>query len=295
VRHEAAFGSLSIRSFERSAEYWRHAVRIRREWLGFGLATEPADRAAAEHSLARLYARCSRPRPRFLWIDSPQGALPHLAGMPTHEELHAWVTTDRPQGTPPLASDLAASVSRLRSGLDEHVVHPDLDAPPWAKRPEKGKPWPALPPLDALRAGVPLRDVLRQGVRDALYASLAHGFFLPVRAALGPVPVGWYGQQDAFWIGYYDTLRRLGLARYPSALAEQLDEWAVLARSCGWWWPGEDVCVVVARPAVIRTEPVPDAWHEEVRLRRDDRPAVEFQDGWHPPLWSVRELAEVGV
>jgi len=222
-----------------------------------------------------------------VWVGSPHAAVPHLTGLPTHDVLHGWVTAVRPQGTPPVASDLAASLSRLRSGLDECAAHPDLDAPPWAKRPEKGKPWPQLPPQDALQVGVPLRELLRQGVRNALYTSLAHGFFLPVRAALGRVPVCWYGQQDAFWIAYYDTLRRLDLARYPAALAEHLDDWATLARSCGWWWPGEDVCVLVQRPILIRTEPVPGAWHEQVRLQRADRSAVVYPDGWHAPLWTV--------
>jgi hypothetical protein len=74
-------------------------------------------------------------------------------------------------------------------------------------------------------------------------------------------------------------LRRIGLARYPAAEAGQLADWAAVARSCGWWWPGEEVCVVVERPAVIRTEPVPGSRHGEVRLRRDG-PSVGYRDGW---------------
>lgn len=109
----------------------------------------------------------------------------------------------------------------------------------------------------------------------------------PVQSALaapGSLPVAWYGQQEAHWIAYYDALRRLGLARYGPADNDHLDEWATLARSCGWWWPGEDLCVVVERPAVVRTEPIAGGWHDEVRLSRGRRPAVEYRDGWHPPL-----------
>jgi hypothetical protein len=53
-----------------------------------------------------------------------------------------------------------------------------------------------------------------------------------------------------------------------------------LTKSCGWWWPSEDRCVPVERPARIRTEPVPGSWHDEIRLRRG-RPetAVEYRDG----------------
>jgi len=121
--------------------------------------------------------------------------------------------------------------------------------------------------------------VLTQGVRDALRASLA--LPVPVRALLGPpetVPVCWYGQQDAHWIAYYDTWRRLGLARYPRADDAQLDAWAALARAAGWWWPDDAVCVMVERPSTLRVEPVPGAWHDEVR-----RTALSWPDGWPEP------------
>jgi hypothetical protein len=93
--------------------------------------------------------------------------------------------------------------------------------------------------------------------------------------------VCWYGQQDASWVAYYDTLHRLGLARYGPDEAEHLDAWADLARSCGWWWPGEDVCVVVERPQAVRTEPVPGAVHDQIRLQPR---GVRYRDGWQPHL-----------
>jgi hypothetical protein len=138
-----------------------------------------------------------------------------------------------------------------------------------------------------LGGGVSLRDVLRHGVGEALRTSLAGGFSLPVRAVLaahGPVPVGWYGQQDASWVAFYDVARRLGLARFPADDAEQLDDWAALARSCGWWWPGEQVCVVVERPTVIDTEPIPGGRYEQRRLHQDNASPVADRDVWRPPI-----------
>ena len=144
--------------------------------------------------------------------------------------------------------------------------------------------------MEALQLGVPLREVLRQGVRLALETSFGPGFYLPVRAVLGlpgRLPVGWYGQQDSGWIAYYDTMRRLGLGRYAAADDAGLDDWAALARSCGWWWPGEDRVVAVDRPAVIRVLPVPGTWHGQTRLDLTQldpiHPApVEYRDGWQP-------------
>jgi hypothetical protein len=252
---------------------WDKAVDIRREWLGIGLATTPADRAATEEALSRVYARLHRPRPDFVWADSPRAAAAMVSGVPNHQELYRWVHGRPPPGRPPLASDLAAGLSRLRSALDGRIEPPAFDRPP-PKR-DKGQAWPKLPPAEAPRYGVPLPEVLRQGVREALYTSLS-SLYLPVRAtALHNGPVCWYGQQEAWWIAYYDVWRRLGLADYRRADGDHLDDWAELARRSGWWWPGERVCVVSDRPASVLTEPLPRAWYEQVRVS-----TVAFRDGW---------------
>jgi hypothetical protein len=283
ARHVDAAESLPGLPRKSAHGLWQEAMKIRQEWLECGLSTQPADRRTAEDNLAMLYARISRPRPRFEWVDSPHQAIPLVAGLPTLDELYGWIRDPRPPGIPPLASDLAMVAGRLRGALSAGVAHADPELS-LVRKGKRKEPWPELPPLEALDAGVPLGVVLHQGVRTALHRSLAHGFRIPVRATLpggGHVPVCWYGQQDAAWIAYYDALYRLGLARYGPDDLEHLGQWAALARSCGWWWPGEDVCVVVDRPQLIRTEPIPGTWHEEVRLRRD---GVRYRDGRHPLL-----------
>jgi hypothetical protein len=262
---------------------WHDASKIRREWLDHGLSTQPADRRTAERSLTAIYAKISRPRPRFAWVDSPAQAIPLVAGLPTLDQLYAWIRDPRPPGAPPLASDLAMVSGQLRGSLSAGLSHADPELSP-ARKGKRKEPWPELPPLQALDAGVPLGVVLHQGVRTALHRSLAGGFRAPVRAALAghrPVPVCWYGQQEAAWVAYYDTAHRLGLASYGPDDLDHLSHWAALARSCGWWWPGEDVCVVVDRPELARTEPVPGTWHDEVRLTCD---GLRYRDGWHPLL-----------
>ncbi|GAA4494049.1 hypothetical protein GCM10023191_032540 [Actinoallomurus oryzae] len=279
-RHDAAAPLVRVRGKD-AHDRWQEALKIRQEWLDHGLSTQPADRRTAEDSLTAIYASMSRPRPRFTWVESPHQAIPLVAGLPTLDRLYERIRDPRPQGPPPPASDLAVVVSRLRAALSAGVSHPD----PELSATRKGKdPWPELPPLEAFGIGVPLGVVLHQGVRTALHRSLAQGFRRPVLNTLAggrPVPVCWYGQQDAAWIGYYDALHRLGLARYGPDALDHLGHWAALARSCGWWWPGEDVCVVVERPALVHTEPVPGTWHDEVRLRRG---GVRYRDGWHPLL-----------
>jgi uncharacterized protein DUF6745 len=237
---------------------WRRAVELRETWLAHGLSTKDADRAATESSITAIYARLRRAGPRFSWVDSPAAALPMVRGFPTHEELHRWVYGRRPPGSPPLASTLAAALSRLRGDIEAAMGIPFFDPPPPRKRRDDE---PALPPELAIEAGRPFRGILRQGVRDVLAARLGPGLAWPVRSALaagGPVPVHWYGQHDAGWVAHLDVIQRLGLAPCVPAF----DDWATLARSAGWWWPGEELCVVVERP--VSVEP------------------VEYRDGWRP-------------
>ena len=278
-RSDVATGS--VRPSTGDLELWQQAARIRQEWLAVGLATQPADRATAEHQLTAVYARLGRPRPAFEWVGSPRQAMPLVGDLPTLDDLHRWVRDPLPPGRPPLAGDLAVLTSRLRWSLSESVVPTDPELVP-ARRGGKNDPWPLLPPRTALEQGVPLAVVLHQGVRGALHRSLAHGFAFVVRGVLargGPMPVCWYGQQDVAWVAHYDVLRRLGLARYRPDDVAHLETWAAVARSCGWWWPGESRCVVVERPASVRTEPVPGGLHDEVRLVPG---GVVHRDGWVP-------------
>jgi len=280
------------------SELWRQAAEIRREWLDVGLTTVPADRPATEAAIAAIYALHGRRRPSFVWVASPRAALPHLAGLPTHETLRAWIRDRRPAGRPPMASEIAAGLSRLRSALADRYSEPPPERPRTQRK--KGEGWPVLPPAEALRHGLPFLEIVRQG---SLLRSLANGVYLPIRAAVGaPLPVGWYGHQDATWVAHFDILHRLGLAHYgataltahphtghdnpagadhPGSPGRVFAMWQALTRSAGWWWPAEEHCILVERPAAIRFEPVPGAWHDEIRLRHDPgRPAVEYRDGW---------------
>ncbi|MGK5741311.1 hypothetical protein [Micromonospora sp. URMC 103] len=147
-RSDAATPAQSVRSTT-GRDLWQQAIQIRQEWLGHALSTEPADRATAERCVTAIYARMSRPRPRFEWVDSPDRALPLIDGWPTLERLYEWIRDPRPRGTPPLASDLAMVASQLRAALSAGVTHTDPELSPTRSGKTK-EPWPELPPPHAL-------------------------------------------------------------------------------------------------------------------------------------------------
>lgn len=106
-----------------------------------------------------------------------------------------------------------------------------------------------------------------------------HGFrpvAAMIHAAVGaPLGLHWRGQHDIEWV----------------AKVHEPSPWVTIARSCGWWWPRADVCVVTERPTVLRTEP----GDNDLRLHCADGPAVSYPDGfaihaWHGtrvPSWVI--------
>lgn len=278
-----------------AVDRWHAAVEIRTEWAGSGLSTAPADRSVAEAAITELYGLIGRRPPRFAWVGSPRQAADLLPSDRPSVRLSmgSWVAETSPWY---VACRLATLVHDLRARLDRRLGRPSTPDP-W--RPARTSP--TQPPLEALRTGDVLDDVLDVGVRDALDRSVRAGLRVPMRAALAatnPQPPGfsWYGQHDAHWIAHYDVRRRLGLRTFPDD-GFQLDLWAATARSCGWWWPQDGWCVIAERTSVVHVEAMPGAQHGEWRTHNPRGPAIEYADGtgayvWHGaavPQWVITE------
>jgi len=85
-----------------------------------------------------------------------------------------------------------------------------------------------------------------------------------------------WGQMDMFWIAYY---------RYPEQylhvdygeFSKVLQLWDTLGKSCGWWYPYENICFVSDRPEQIHKK--------GVQLHNDSGPAVLYRDGY--TLWFL--------
>ncbi|TQJ01516.1 hypothetical protein FB471_1202 [Amycolatopsis cihanbeyliensis] len=232
------------------------------------LRTGPADRRAAEDAIAGLYTLLGESRPTFEWVDSPAAAVRLLP-----PDL-----TFRPAGPWPLESRMATLASRLRRRLDRRAGtgREPLTSP--AELPPD--------PVPALRSGTRVESLVDGGVSGVLRRVARHSIAGVLRAEL-PERLGlvWYGQHEADWVAHYDLHRRVCGGCFSATDAEQLELWATLARSCGWWWPRAGRCVVAERPSAIRTEPAPGNAYGEVRLHHADGPAVVFPDGWAAHAW----------
>ena len=264
------------------------AVSLRDGWLSAGLAAEPSDRMAAEQAVARLYQLARQPQPSFGWVPSPAAALRIVRGSRERFPLIRLRAAETERGAWPVATRLASPLSSLRHRLDSRA-HQDI-----------GTSWlsPGVAnalryaPEDAVLSGIDPDDVLEVTVYRSLRGTLRDAIAVPLRAALaraeggagstdgGAIGFAWYGQHDAYWVAHYDIRRRAGMGGYHPSDQRELDLWAALARSTSWWWPGEGLCVMAERPVAVHTEPLAGSHHGELRLHRDDGPAVAFGDGY---------------
>ena len=259
------------------------ACSLRDEWLACGVDVRPADRPAAEAAVSGLYRLLGERPPKFVWAPSPPAALDVMRDDPRFQ-----YAAPLRAATPPLLRDwplsarLASLVSELRQWLDWRIGRDRHGTGVWS-RPGWSRAARTMEPREALAAGLGAEAVVDAGVYGSLRFSLHDAMCAPMRTAwlTGRQPSGlaYFGQHEAHWIAHYDVHRRAGLASYRPQDARQLDLWAQLARSTGWWWPVRGLCVMAERPAGLSTEPMPGARHGEVRLHHPDRPAVRYADG----------------
>jgi hypothetical protein len=232
----------------------RDLVDCRARWFAIGSCCDPADRPRAEAAIAAMYGRIQQPRPRFLWVDSPAHrnvitravGTAWALGLLSYKQAGASISNK-------LRDLVVALVASLGATFARSLRVPE--APLWA----------------ALRAPLvaSLWDSLNNLLRDSLV----------LRGARGD-PLFW-GQMESGWIAIYQFARDVLAVQYEPECNAQLDLWAEIAQSCGWWWPCEGLVVISERPTTIRWE----SDRDPPRLHCADGPAVRFRDGYCVHAW----------
>lgn len=289
-------------------EQWDLVIRYRDEWIGIGLSTEPADEATAEAAISEMYSLLDPPRakPTFLWLDSPNEAHLLMAMM-------YGLGSDEGTKRPPIRdqmNEVIALLSRLpyRNG---GPIPPNVAAITIAKM-LLSEDMPLGPlrraPIELALLSLAETDGAHYGTLEALISSLpvlrrnvstfAHA------EAYGKALAEWlhkvisdnythalkmnkfWGQSEAYWIGHYLTLRDTGLVTYDAAHAHSLDLWAAVAKSAGWWWPFEDLCIISRRPTVMAMEVFSTTGDvDRRRMHAEGGPAIKYADGWEMYAW----------
>lgn len=150
--------------------------------------------------------------------------------------------------------------SRLRSTAEEQV-----------KKNIDGK-------LSAIAADQVYHELV-QAVHQQVWSYVAEPLRqqVPFPAGILGGPQKWengYGQHDAGWLSYYDFVGRIGVKG-----TEPLRGLQDVARSCGWFWPYEKICVMTDRPVSLQRD-------NRRRLHGDTKMALGYADKWGMYAWN---------
>ena len=87
----------------------------------------------------------------------------------------------------------------------------------------------------------------------------------------------WGSQHWCAWEAFYLFGHEIGVT-YRAEDISLLLEWGRLSKSVGWWAPWDGICFVSDRPRHVQFD-------DELRLHREDGPAVTYSDGWSLYSW----------
>lgn len=250
------------------------AEEVVRDWIGYGLAATPADRAAAEAGVAQAYRAAGLDPPgTIVWVDSPlAGGLCayHLSSLIGHEAGH------------PVDAYLRAHLSwrfRRRVGTDVRERIGGLVTDRVGDR----VPYLPLHSVFGEQAGTRLWNRIGDQAHDRIPERL-RGPGPVYRTWLTTVTdknalISWtansavYGQFEASTLAEYDMYARIGVE--PGGRIAGISK---VARSASMWWPMLDAVLLSERPTAV---------HRDGRgeLHHATEPAVRFRDGWGLHYW----------
>ena len=232
-------------------------VRFHAEYLAAGRSCEPADRPRAEVAFARAYRAIGREPVPVIWVASP------LSANVLHASLRTSLRTNL--RTSPYASLRTSLRTSLRDSL-EVSLEGSLEA--------------------SLEAS--LRDSLEVSLGGSLWASLWASLEAGLRDSLGSkIPMfhtDWRGQQDIYWIAFYEFCRRIGVP-YKEEDSNNLDIVNEIGQSCMWWYPGDGLIVACEREAELHLD-------DTGRLHNQRGPSWAFRDGWKLHHWHGVAIPE---
>lgn len=111
---------------------------------------------------------------------------------------------------------------------------------------------------------------------------------LEAKTKFGCESVWFVGQMDSYWIAFYLYCRDVLGIKYEDKYSRVLDLHAIVAKSCGWWYPFEKAVVVCERPV--------ECHMKNGVLHRDGGMSVRYSDGFG--CWNLngvrvpRDIAE---
>lgn len=294
---------------ELSTEQWDRIYALREDTLRRALSTKPADRAATEAGITKLYGYIGKQQPVFVWLDGPASVVLAINLFELEQFDEQLGASLKHQLRYPLRGQLMSQLKdrlgdqlkdRLGDQLGDQIWHRPSDQL-WTQI------WHQLRGhlLDQLGDQV-TGQLWKQGwdqtkkqlekqlldqfdhwrLYDRLYAQfclkLGNHIFNQVTNPLQLENTfkyyRWvYGSEELYWVAWLLAGEIAGV-RYDTGNLKRLREAHRLFSNCGWWVPYEGIVFCAERHRRI-------SFDAEQRLHCETGPAIECRDGYSVYAW----------
>lgn len=230
----------------------------RKQWFEIGISTTRENKPKAENCVSFFYSKMGKKNPKFIWVDSPLSANILISIYPEFSKK----------------IKLSSLGDSLGKSLDKSLRESLWDSM-----------WDSLG--DSLRDS--LRESLGNSLRESLGNSLWDSLDKSLRESLGDsmgdskikyTTTWFWGSFDSYWICFYLFSKLIGV-KFKKTDYQMLLKYAALAKSSFWFYPFENICVMVRKPKNIKL-------NENEKKHCDGGPAIEFNDGWK--LWALNDV-----
>jgi len=266
--------------------------QVRDEWIGYGLSTEPADRAEAEAGVAQAYREAGLEPPLIvLWLDSPlAGAFGQGMLRQVWDQVRAQVWALRDQVVDQVRDQVGNQVwAQVWAQVGDQVRDQVVDQV-WAQvwdqvwdqvrdqvRAQVGAQVRALWDQVGAQVGNQVWDQVGDQVRDQVWDQVGAQVVDQVRDQVRAQIRDWYsgvcfGQHET-WLSFHACMHALGIDT-----AGRLEGHYRVAASAGWWWPLQGAVVLTERPTALHRD-------GQGRLHSETGAAVVYPDGYGVHAW----------
>lgn len=231
--------------------------KLREEYFEEGLRRgrdcTPIDEGSAAPIFGEIYEQVDRKQPEVLYFDSPISCRLAYTFMEQYRgrDMDAWRKLKR--SFPDSDLDWDSVYDQIHKGFRE------LNGLPWRAVWKHG--W-----------------CLLEGASDDENAAIWKQILTTCKKRIRSVGVGklFEGQHWLHWHFFYRFCREIGVV-FEEKQNTILDIWDKESH-LHWWWPYEDVVIACRKPEALRLDP-------EGRLHSENRPAVEYADGFNLFFW----------
>jgi len=216
--------------------------KYKQDYLAYGRCTDRIDKASTEKAINDIYVELGKPEPLIIYCKSIMA-------------MYLTVNVERNIGENIVQNIWQNIGQNIWENLRENIVQnieENIERNIWQN----------------------IRQNIGRNIEENIEQNIWQNIEENIRRNIGQnLEDTLWGQHSAHWICYYIVFRDILKLEYNEKDERLLNNLDILVKSCCWWIPFDNVCIVSDRPSELKLD-------AQGRLHSDKDMCIKFVDGW---------------